>query len=155
MSRVISSTACVEIFEGIINASKSRGIKPVAISICDPSGIELASLRLDGCPPASFPSFAKAKAKTAVALGCSSREFKARYEEMKPWQMMFMAQSQGLAPFPGGIVVKSATDGEVIGSVGVSGASSDEDEYLAISGVRSASSLVDITTEPAEHKLND
>lgn len=152
MARVISSAACVEIFEGIINVQKSRGIKPVAISIMDPSGLEVASLRLDGCPPASFPSFARAKAKTAIALGCSSREFKARYEETKPWQMMFMAQSEGLAPFPGGIVVKSA-DGAILGSVGVSGASSDEDEMLAISGARSASSLGEILTEPAKHKL--
>ena len=39
-----------------------------------------------------------------------------------------------MAPFPGGVVVKNA-EGEIIGAVGVSGASGDEDEYSAIRGV--------------------
>jgi len=39
-----------------------------------------------------------------------------------------------MAPFPGGVVVKDAK-GEIIGAVGVSGASGDEDEYSAIRGV--------------------
>ena len=38
-----------------------------------------------------------------------------------------------MAPFPGGVLLKSA-DGNVIGAVGVSGASGDEDEYCALRG---------------------
>ena len=39
-----------------------------------------------------------------------------------------------MAPFPGGVVVKNC-EGEIIGAVGVSGASGDENEYSAIRGV--------------------
>ena len=39
-----------------------------------------------------------------------------------------------MAPFPGGIVVKNS-EGKIIGAIGVSGASGDEDEYSAIRGV--------------------
>jgi uncharacterized protein GlcG (DUF336 family) len=36
-----------------------------------------------------------------------------------------------MAPFPGGVLMKDQ-EGNVIGAVGVSGASGDEDEYCAI-----------------------
>ena len=42
-----------------------------------------------------------------------------------------------LAPFPGGIVVRDV-EGNVVGSVGVSGAAGDEDEYIALAGVQNA-----------------
>lgn len=42
-----------------------------------------------------------------------------------------------MAPFPGGIVIKT-NDGEIIGAVGVSGAAGDEDEHCALSGVEAA-----------------
>ena len=153
MNAGISSQSCLEIFQGIMSAVKRNGLKPVAISIMDPSGLEIGSLRLDGLPPAAFPNFAKAKAKTCVSLGCSSREFKEKYEATKLSQLIFMSESQGLAPFPGGVLVRSR-DGSILGAVGVSGASSDEDEYLALTGIRSSASLIDILTEPSEHKLD-
>ena len=53
-----------------------------------------------------------------------------------------------LAPFPGGIVVLNE-NGEVIGSVGVSGASGDEDEYSAIRGV--LESGFSLKTVPEKH----
>ena len=59
-----------------------------------------------------------------------------------------------LIPVAGGILVRSAVDGAVVGAVGVSGAAADEDEYLAIEGVRVAcngdSSL--LITEPPQHR---
>ena len=38
-----------------------------------------------------------------------------------------------MAPFPGGVLMKN-NDG-VVGAVGVSGASGDEDEYCALRGI--------------------
>ena len=38
---------------------------------------------------------------------------------------------------PGGVLVRSA-GGEIIGAVGISGDTSDKDEYAAITGVRAA-----------------
>ena len=53
-----------------------------------------------------------------------------------------------MAPFPGGVVVKNA-EGEIIGAVGVSGASGDEDEYSAIRGVNEAN--LGLFTVPENH----
>ena len=56
-----------------------------------------------------------------------------------------------MAAFPGGVLLRSVDDGEVIGSVGVSGAAGDEDEYCAIVGVQEAD--VGMTTVPEDHSL--
>ena len=53
-----------------------------------------------------------------------------------------------MAPFPGGIIVQNE-NGEFIGSVGVSGASGDEDEYCAIRGV--IESEYNLKTSPLQH----
>jgi uncharacterized protein GlcG (DUF336 family) len=56
-----------------------------------------------------------------------------------------------MAPFPGGVLLKSPEDGSVVGGVGVSGAAGDEDEYCALLGVREAG--IECVTEPTEHAL--
>lgn len=59
-----------------------------------------------------------------------------------------------LIPVAGGVVIKSAADGAIVGAVGVSGAAADEDEYLAIQGVVNAdcNASNELTTEPPEHR---
>ena len=53
-----------------------------------------------------------------------------------------------MCPFPGGIVLLS-DEGELLGSMGVSGAADEEDEYCAIRGV--AESQLGIKTRPDFH----
>ena len=53
-----------------------------------------------------------------------------------------------MAPFPGGVVVKNG-EGKIIGAIGVSGASGDEDEYSALRGV--VNSKLNLVTVPANH----
>lgn len=114
---------------------------------------------MDGCPPGAFPNYSMAKAFTAVSMGMSSRMFRDKYtppgapavQADKLGQMLGMIDITGgkLAPFPGGVLLMSAEDRTVVGSIGVSGAASDEDEYCAIMGARAAG--VELITEPAEH----
>lgn len=59
-----------------------------------------------------------------------------------------------MAPFPGGVVIKAAEGGDIVGAVGVSGASADEDEYCALLGVQEAG-LEGVVTEPVQHALKN
>jgi len=45
-----------------------------------------------------------------------------------------------LLPIAGGVLIKEgeSEEGNILGAVGVSGASADEDEYLALAGAKSA-----------------
>ena len=56
-----------------------------------------------------------------------------------------------MAPFPGGVLIKS-TNGNVLGAVGVSGASGDEDEYCALRGIVEAGYEVNTVPEAKDHK---
>ena len=55
-----------------------------------------------------------------------------------------------MAPFPGGVLIKNK-DGQIIGAVGISGASADEDEYCALMAVQQNPSMKDCVTVPAQH----
>lgn len=47
-----------------------------------------------------------------------------------------------IAPFPGGVLLRARATGEIVGAIGVSGASSDEDEAAAIEGARIYSDIL-------------
>ena len=130
-----------------------NGFSPVTVYVLDAGGSPLVSKRMDGCSPVGIPDFAKAKAYSCVVNKYPSRVFRDRYtsEEAsaKFCQMTSMVAISGnqMAPFPGGILHKVSND--VIGAVGVSGASGDVDEYCAIRGV--VESGLGITTVPENH----
>ena len=112
------------------------------------------------CAPSAYPKFANAKAFTCVSMGISTRKFRDKYtsagDPAKYCQMLGMINiTEGqMAPFPGGVVIKSKEDGAILGGVGVSGASADEDEYCALAGIQEAG-LEDAVTEPVDHALKN
>ena len=112
---------------------------------------------MDGCLPSAYPKFALAKASTCVSMQMSSRLFRDKYtstsEPSKYCQMLAMTNITGgmMAPFPGGVLLKT-TNGQVLGAIGISGASGDEDEYCAIKAFQEAE-IVDCVSEPSNHNL--
>ena len=57
-----------------------------------------------------------------------------------------------LIPVAGGVLIKNAEDGSIVGAIGVSGAAADEDEYLGIIGVANGQGSENLlTTVPPEH----
>ena len=135
-----------KIANGVIKAVKAHAIAPITVVVVDCNANILVSKRMDGCCPQGFPQFAQAKAFTAVTMKMSSRAFRDKYnnsqDAAKFCQMLNMSEITGgkMALFPGGVVIKSNKN-QVIGGVGVSGASSDEDEFVALQGIR-ASGLI-------------
>ena len=58
-----------------------------------------------------------------------------------------------MAPFPGGILLKAKIDGSVVGSIGVSGAAGDEDEFCAITAAEQSQIADEIEIDPPRHSL--
>jgi uncharacterized protein GlcG (DUF336 family) len=107
---------------------------------------------MDDTQPA-MRSFAAAKATTAVTMKMSSRKFRDTYNTPeKSLQMMSMiASMQGsICNFPGSILMTIGDS--VIGSVGVSGARSDQDEWLALNAIRASG--FDGSCEPSTNPLD-
>jgi uncharacterized protein GlcG (DUF336 family) len=121
-------------------AAKEYGLKPLTVVVLDSGGHVVSVEREDGSSNNRF-EIAFGKAYGALALGMGSRSLMARAEQ-QPYFVAAAAAAIGgrLIPVPGGVLVKDEA-GNVVGCVGVSGDTSDNDELAAISGIKSASLL--------------
>jgi uncharacterized protein GlcG (DUF336 family) len=118
-------------------AGRERGLKPLTVVVLDAGGHVRSVEREDGASNNRF-EIAFGKAYGALALGMGSRSLMARAEQQAYFISSAAAAIGGrLVPVPGGVLVKDET-GTVIGCVGVSGDTSDNDELAAIAGIESA-----------------
>jgi uncharacterized protein GlcG (DUF336 family) len=107
----------------------------VKISVCvvDAGGNLVALARMDGAGVLS-PDIARGKAYTAVAFKSHSKEMAERMKD-RPAAGLGLTQVSGnrVVLLPGGVLAKKGD--EIIGAVGVSGASSDEDHECGLEAV--------------------
>jgi uncharacterized protein GlcG (DUF336 family) len=116
---------------------RALGLKPLTVAVLDAGGHLLAFEREDGASPGRF-EIARGKAYGAVMLGMGGKAQMARAEG----QAYFMAALNGafggkVVPVPGGVLVRDAA-GAVIGAVGVTGDTSDNDAAAAVAGIEAA-----------------
>jgi uncharacterized protein GlcG (DUF336 family) len=112
-------------------------LKPLSVIVLDDGGHAIAFERSDGAAPGRF-GIAHGKAFGAVMLGMAGQAKMACAEQ----QAYFMAAVNGVfggavVPVPGGVLVRDKK-GKVIGAVGVTGDTSDNDEIAALAGVAAA-----------------
>ena len=133
-------TLTLEEARSIIAATRAKGremgLKPLSVVVLDAGGHVLAFEREDGAAPGRF-GIAQGKAYGAVMLGMAGRAQMARAEA----QSYFMAAVNGVyggqvVPVPGGVLLRRA--GEVIGAIGVTGDTSDNDAEAALAGAAAA-----------------
>ncbi len=110
------------------------GLKPLTVTIHDPGGHLIACQRQDGASMMRV-KLAGGKACGALALGVSSRTV----GDMALDRPHFIAAVDtmaegGMVPAAGGVIVCDA-DGQVIGAIGVTGDTSDNDEACALAAI--------------------
>lgn len=125
----------------IVNKARAKGremgLKPLSVVVLDAGGHVIAFEREDGASPGRF-GIAHGKAYGAVMLGMAGTAQMARAEQ----QAYFMAAVNGVfggqvVPVPGGVLVRDRR-GAVLGAVGVTGDTSDNDAAAAIAGIEAA-----------------
>lgn len=80
---------------------------------------------------------AQAKAWGAVGMGTSSRTLAQRAEDNPNFFLSLATTASGkFLPQAGAVLIKSS-DGQILGAVGASGGTGDEDELICIAGVES------------------
>ncbi|MGB5864120.1 MAG: heme-binding protein [Sulfitobacter sp.] len=119
------------------------GLKPLSAVVLDAGGHVIAFERQDGAAPGRF-AIAHGKAYGAVMLGMAGTAQMARAEA----QPYFMAAVNGVyggqvIPVPGGVLLRSAK-GAVIGAVGVTGDTSDNDAVAAMVGIEAANLIGEV-----------
>lgn len=122
------------IIDGAIAAARAKGYKPMAVVVVDSGGYLKAAQREDGA--SMFCSdIATGKAWASVAMGTASREVHKRAQGNPVFFNALANTAQGkFLPQTGAVLIKNA-DGQVLGAVGASGSTSDEDEEVCIQGI--------------------
>jgi uncharacterized protein GlcG (DUF336 family) len=120
-----------------LKKGREMGLKPLSVVVLDAGGHVQAFEREDGAAPGRF-GIAHGKAYGAVMLGMAGRAQMARAEA----QAYFMAAVNGVyggavVPVPGGVLLRDE-HGVVIGALGVTGDTSDNDAEAALAGVAAA-----------------
>lgn len=134
------------ILSGALAESRRLGLEPMTISVLDASGTLKAMAREDGSGLVR-PDIAFSKAWGAVGMGLPSRELNRRSEIMPTFFNALYSVSQGrVVPMPGGVLILQAE--VVVGAVGVSGDTPDNDELVAIAGIRLAGFDADFEATP-------
>ena len=114
----------------------AAGLKPLTVVVLDAGGHLIAAEREDGASNGRF-DIAFGKAHGAISLGLGSRALMARAEQ-QPYFIAAVTSAIGgaLVPVPGGVLVLDA--GTVIGAVGITGDTSDNDEAAAVAAISEA-----------------
>jgi uncharacterized protein GlcG (DUF336 family) len=107
------------------------------VAVLDAGGHIIAFKREDGAGLVRF-DIAYGKAWGALGMGFGTREITVRAEKFPAFITSLYAISQGRAvPSPGGVLILNQ-DSDVIGAVGISGDTGDNDELCALAGIAAA-----------------
>ncbi len=122
--------------------SRKAGFKPVAVAIIDARGAMKAFAAEDDTS-LRRAEIARGKADGAVALGIGTRAI-AKMALDRPHFVAAVSHVTGgsLVPVPGGVLIRDAS-GKLMGAVGISGDTSDNDEAAAAAGIAAAGLVAD------------
>jgi uncharacterized protein GlcG (DUF336 family) len=124
----------------ILDVALAKGVekklKPICVVVLDARGCVKASAAQDGTSLLRS-EIAHGKAYGALAMGMGSRALFQRAQEQAYFVGAVNTLAQGrMVPVPGGVLIQ---DGAVLlGAVGISGDTSDNDEICAVAGIEAA-----------------
>ena len=130
MQRLDLLTA-TQLASSAIGHAREAGLKPLAVAVLDAAGHPLAVLRDEH---ASFlrPQIATGKARGCLGMGMGGRELARRAQAMPAFFDAINSLTDGeVIPVAGGILLRDA-EGRLLGALGVSGDTSDNDERCAL-----------------------
>ena len=123
-----------ELTRAAFDFAQQQGLK-LSVAVLDAGGHVLRVSRMDGCNFLS-PDIARGKAYGAVAWKMPSADLGQRFTTPGAASGMVGISGQRIVPVQGALPIWS--DGRCIGSMGVSGARSDQDEEAARTAIKAA-----------------
>lgn len=120
-----------------LEKGRELGFTPLTVAVLDAGGQIKVIKREDGSSLLR-PEIAMGKAWGVLGMGFGGRELARRASKMPAFFGALSDLSGGrMVPVPGGVLIRSQS-GEILGSVGISGDTSDNDEVCAVWGIRAA-----------------
>jgi uncharacterized protein GlcG (DUF336 family) len=127
--------ASIIVDQGLAKAREMK-IRPLCIAVLDDGG-NLKALKRDDGASILRPQIAISKAWGAIGMGESSRSLGNRLKDRPAFLGALSDMSGGkVVPVPGGVLVMNGAI--IIGAVGASGGTAEEDEACAVAGIQAA-----------------
>ena len=138
----INLEVALAIAQRTLTEGRSRGFAPLTAAVLDTGGHVIALLRADGSSLLR-PQIATGKAWGALGLGFGGRELAQRAAKMPAFFTALSDLSGGnMVPVPGGVLIRDASKA-LLGAIGVTGDTSDNDEICAVEAIRASGLLAD------------
>lgn len=133
----LTLAAAQQIVSVALGHARAKNMKPLAVAVLDARGALKAYAAEDKTSLRRF-DIARGKAYGAIAMGIGSRTLGKMAAE-RPHFVAAAGNAIGgaLIPVAGGVLIKT-NEGELVGAVGVSGDTSDNDEIAAVAGIEAA-----------------
>ncbi len=123
-----------QIIEAAIAKGKELGLNPLTVAILDAGG-HLKAFAREEKTSIMRPQIAQGKAYGALAVGFGTRWLDSNAQSRPHFVQALNGASGGaIVPVPGGVLILS-NDGDTLGSVGITGDTSDNDEACALAGI--------------------
>ncbi len=140
---MLTLEAARRMIDSALAEAAARKLKPLAVVVLDSRGSVKATVAQDGTSLLR-DKIAHGKAFGALGLGLGSRAIFQRAQEQPYFVSAVNAVAGGsLVPVPGGVLVRHER-GEILGAVGISGDSSDNDKACAVAAIKAASFVPDV-----------
>jgi len=139
---VLTLSKASDIVDAALREARELGLRPLSVTVLDPGGHPIVVKREDGAGILR-PQIAHAKAWGCLGTG-SGGAAGARHATRDPAFFAALAAiSEGrIASSRGGVLIRD-TEGQLVGSIGVSGDRPENDEKCAVAGVESAGLAAD------------
>jgi len=139
----LTSDAAQTIITTAIAEGKKRNLAPLCVVVLDAGGHPLMLWR-DDKASISRPDIAMAKASGCLSMGFGGREL-VRRAGANPsfYSALNTLLPKGLVPAPGGVLIRDA-EGDLLGAVGITGDTGDNDEICAMAGIAAAGLVAEV-----------
>lgn len=131
-----------KLVEAALTEGRRLQLAPLCVAVLDAGG-HLLMLQRDERASLIRPQIANGKAAGALGMGFGGRELARRAAKMPAFFNALSDLTGGaMVPVPGGVLIRN-TDGEILGAVGITGDTSDNDELCCIAGIQAVELIPD------------
>jgi uncharacterized protein GlcG (DUF336 family) len=135
MKTLTLSVAC-QIADKALEKGRELSLAPLTVIVLDAGGHTKVLKREDGCSLLR-PEIAMGKAWGVLGMGFGGRDLARRAAKAPAFFGALSVMSDGrMVPVPGGVLIRSKS-GDILGAVGISGDTSENDETCAVHGILS------------------
>lgn len=125
------------IIEEALKHGRAKSMKPLTIAVLDAGG-HLVAFKREDKSGILRREIAEGKAWGVLGMGYGGREFARRNAIRPTFYTALAVASQGrVMPVIGGVLIRNSS-GDIVGAVGVSGDTEDNDDACALAGIAAA-----------------